>query len=234
MKIKITFLLLLIFSALNFFGQTDSLDIDQIYSIPDTLTDNLYDTDLSDMFYNDNFLIQTQLQSQKLLKNLFLIGFIFMTFVVIFLFYINNVKIKEVLAMVKIQERQIDLKKFEIEKMSVILNNTIDAICIIDTQNKILWNNSSFISLYGYEKEELENKKIDFFTSENTNIQELLENAKNNKKPVQFTFDFKNKLEQTIFVQRRIIPISNQDNSTENFAIIDTDYTALKIALGEK
>lgn len=234
MKIKIAFLMLLIFSALNFFGQTDSLDLNQTYSIPDTLTDNLYDTDLSDMNYEDNFILETQLQSQKLLKNLFLIGFIFMTFVVIFLFYINNVKIKEVLQMVKIQERQIDLKKFEIEKMSFILNNTIDAICIIDTQNKILWNNSSFISLYGYEKEELENKKIDFFTSENNNIQELLENAKNNKKPVQFTFDFKNKLQQTIFVQRRIIPISNHDNSTENFAIIDTDYTALKIALGEK
>lgn len=222
------------FSALNFLGQTDSLDLNQTYSIPDTLTDNLYNTGLSDMNYEDNFILETQLQSQKLLKILFLIGFIFMTFVVIFLFYINNVKIKEVLKMVKIQERQIDLKKFEIEKMSFILNNTIDAICIVDTQNKILWNNSSFLSLYGYEKEELENKKIDFFSSEDTNIQELLESAKNNQKPVQFTFDFKNKLEQTIFIQRRIIPISNYDNSTENYAIIDTDYTALKIALGEK
>lgn len=227
MKIKI--LLLAVLFSVTAYAQTDSLD--QNYSIPDSFIQDVNPANLDDLNYADNFFIDTQLQTQKLLKNLFLIGFIFMTLVVIFLFYINNVKIKEVLNMVKVQERQLNLKKFEIEKMSIILNNTIDAITIVDSDSKILWFNTSFLNLYGYEKNEVIDKQIEIFSSENTNIQELLDNAKNNLKPVQFTFDFKNKAGQTIFIQRRIIPISNSNQETENFAIIDTDYTALKIAL---
>jgi len=234
MKIRTTVLMVLIFSTLNLMSQDDSSIIDNNFSIPDTLIDNTADFNYSDIMYEDAYVLETQIQSQKLLKNLFLIGFIFMTFVVIFLFYINNVKIKEVLKMVGIQEKQFEHKKFESEKLSIILNNTIDAICIISNNHEILWYNSSFLAMYGYAKKEIEDKKIDLFTSENTDIQELLNNAKNNKKPIQFTFDFKNKSDQTIFIQRRIIPISNEENSIENFAIIDTDYTALKMAIKDK
>ncbi len=231
MKIKIAFILLLIFSSVNFYGQNDTTtNDDYTYSIPDSLLNVNQNINMSGITNQDNFMLQSQLQSQKLLKSLFLIGFVFMSFVVIFLLYINNVKIKQILKMVELQERQIQIKSFEIEKMSVILNNTIDAIAIIDAESNLLWNNSSFLTLYGYEKEELKDKKIDFFSSENSDIQELLENVKTNKKPIQFTFDFKNKTDITIYIQRRIIPITNQQKDVENFAIIDTDYTALKIA----
>ena len=157
-----------------------------------------------------------------------------MSVMVIFLFYINNVKIKQILKLVKIQEQQVGAKDFEIERLSIILNNTMDGIAIIDKNNKILWHNSSFLHLFGIKKENIDDAKLDFFSSENTDIQELINKAKNDNKPVQFTFDIKNKNGDTVFIQRRIIPISDSENVVENFAIIDTDYTALKLALKDK
>lgn len=225
----IIFSLFLIIPVISF-SQNDTTK--QNYSIPDSIIEN--QTDINDNTINESFLLKSKLESQKLLKNLFLAGFIFMSLVVIFLFYINNVKIKQVLKMVKKQERQMELKNFEIEKLSIILNNTIDAIVIIDAKNNILWNNTSFLNLYGYAQEEIKDKKIDFFNSENTDIQELIDKVKENQKPVQFTFDFKNKEKQTIFIQRRIIPMTNSKEKIQNFAVIDTDYTALKLAVDGK
>ncbi len=225
----IIFSLFLIIPVISF-SQNDTTE--QNYSIPDSIIEN--QTNINDNTINESFLLKSKLESQKLLKNLFLAGFIFMSLVVIFLFYINNVKIKQVLKMVKKQERQMELKNFEIEKLSIILNNTIDAIVIIDAKNNILWNNTSFLNLYGYTQEEIKDKKIDFFNSENTDIQELIDKVKENQKPVQFTFDFKNKENQTIFIQRRIIPMTNSKEKIQNYAVIDTDYTALKLAVDGK
>ncbi len=229
---KITLLILFAIISLNITAQSPSdTNIDINFPIPDSVTQVLDQPLDVDNHINDLIIVNSKLQSQKLLKNLFLAGFIFMAIMVIFLFYINNVKIKQILELVKIQEQQVNAKNFEIDKLSIILNNTMDGIAIIDKDNKVLWNNTAFLQIYGYEKDEIKDVKIDFFSSENTDIQELINKAKNEKKPVQFTFDIKNKNNDTIFIQRRIIPITDSENKIENFAIIDTDYTALKLAL---
>ncbi|MEA3450330.1 MAG: PAS domain-containing protein [Bacteroidota bacterium] len=228
---KVLFTSFLIFLSINIFSQNpDSID-NNSYPIPDSLVQN---SSIPNDFTQDltnEFVFETKLQSQKLQKNLFLAGFIFMSLVVVFLFYINNTKIKQVLEMVKIHERQLEIKNFEVEKLIIILNNTIDGIAIIDDQNNILWNNSSLLELYGYTDEDIRNKTIDFLSSENSDIEALIEKTKKNKKPVQFTFEFKNKNNNIIHIQRRIIPITDQKNEIDNFAIIDTDYTALKLAV---
>lgn len=229
MKRTLIIFLFIIIST-NIFAQKDTIK-DNTYPIPDSLVQNSANNNTLTPQINDNFIFDTQLQTQKLQKNLFLAGFIFMTFVVIFLFYVNNTKIKQVLEMVKVQERQMEIKGFEIEKLSVILNNTIDGIAIIDDHNNILWNNTSLLELYGYSDDDIRNKTIDFLSSKNEDIQVLINKTKEQKKPVQFTFEFINKAGNTIYIQRRIIPLTDQKNNIDNFAVIDTDYTALKLAV---
>ncbi len=233
MKKILSIIFILSISVLIFSQNTDTVP-QNTYSIPDSLVQNSsldkkINTDL-----NQDLLSKAELQTQKLQKNLFLAGFIFMTFVVVFLFYINNVKLKQVLEMVKVQERQMEAKNFEVEKLSIILNNTIDAIAIIDADNNILWNNTSLLDLYGFSDEDIRNKTINFLSSQNSDIQELINKTKTDKKPVQFTFEFKNKNGNTIYIQRRIIPLTDSKNNIDNFAIIDTDYTALKLAVDKK
>ena len=231
---KILSIIFILSISLSIFSQNTDTVPQNTYSIPDSLVQNSSIDKKMNSDFNKELFSKTELQSQRLQKNLFLAGFIFMTFVVIFLFYINNIKLKQVLEMVKIQERQMEVKNFEVEKLSIILNNTIDAIAIIDDQNNILWNNTSLLDLYGYSDDDIRNKTIDFLSSKNTDIQELIDKTKTDKKPVQFTFEFKNKNENTIYIQRRIIPLTDTKNNIDNFAIIDTDYTALKLAVDKK
>ncbi|MBN2892425.1 MAG: PAS domain-containing protein [Bacteroidales bacterium] len=225
------FLLLVLFLAfsLTIFGQNDTLD-NTVYPIPDSFINNININPPNTIDFDEAFLYKTQVQTQKLLKNLFLGGFIFMTLVVIFLFYVNQTKIKQVLGLLKIQEREIKIRRFEVEKLSSILNNTMDAVVIIDKDQKLLWNNSSFLSVYGYTNEELKTNKVDFFYFENEEISSLIEKCKKEIKPIEFTFEHKNKENLKINIQRRIIPITDQHSDDVNYAIIDTDYTALKLA----
>lgn len=211
-------------SVTNIFQQNNDYVDSQINQIPKSLNNNNpnFDTILE---------YQSKIQTQKLLKNLFIIGFIFMSLLSIFLFYINNVKIKQILNMVKVQERQIDIKNFEVEKLSIILHQSNDGIYIVDQNNNINWYNNSFLKIYNYTEQDIENEKFDFFHSEDENIQKLLDKVKNEKRPVQFSFEVKNKKGEYLYIQRKILPLSDDKNDVTNYAIIDTDLTALKLAL---
>ena len=230
MKIKLLIVLFFVFGSNVIFSQTkDSIN----YTIPDSvLTQNSIpiDNQLNNFTFDQKINYQTEIQTQKLLKILFLSGFIFMSLIVILLIYINNVKIKQILAMIKVQESQLDVKNFETEKLSIILNNTADGVAIIDEQNNILWCNRAFNQLFGYSEQELANKPIDFFTSNDATIQEMLQKSKLELTPVQFAFSVKNNDGIDLFIQRRIIPIADTNNNIRNYAVIDTDFTALKIA----
>lgn len=229
MKIKIFFILIFVFSTnLNFSQTKDSLN----YAIPDSILKNTsisYDNKANNFSFDQKLNYQTEIQTQKLLKILFLSGFIFMSLIVIFLIYINNVKIKQILQMIKVQKSQLDVKNFETEKLSIILNNTVDGVAIIDEQNNILWCNRAFNQLFGYSEQELASKPIDFFSSNDQQINQMLQKSKMELTPVQFAFSVKNKDGLDLFIQRRVIPIVDANN-IRNFAIIDTDFTALKIA----
>lgn len=228
---KFKFLLIGLFWALSgtLYAQTDTTE-NFSYPIPDSFIQNTTIDYPNSSDFDDVFLYESQLQAQKLLKNLFLGGFIFMTLVVIFLFYINQTKIKQVVSLLKVQEREIKIRRFEVEKLSTIINNTIDAIVIISKSGELLWNNSSFLQLYDYTEETIKDEKIDFFENDNSEIQTLIDKCKNEIKPVQFTFDIKNKKNNDVYIHRRIIPITDSQNEDINYAIIDTDYTALKLA----
>jgi len=230
MKIKFLVIILLVISSKFVYSQTkDTFN----YAIPDSVlvkTTIPQDNKAYDLTFDQKLNYQTEIQTQKLLKILFLSGFIFMSLIVVLLIYINNVKIKQILQMIKVQENQLELKNFETEKLSIILNNTVDGVAIVDEQNNILWCNKSFSQLYDLSDEDMKNKPIDFFKSSDSSIQELLDKTKNQTQPVQFAFSLKNKTGVDLFIQRRIIPIVETNSNIRNFAIIDTDFTALKVA----
>lgn len=223
-KVIILFFVVTCLNAL--FSQTNP----QNFSIPDSLikNDKTQFGSFDKSIFEEKISLQTELQTQKLFKIIFLSGFIFMTLLVVVLMYINNIKIKQVLSMINEQEKNFRQQQIQVEKFSIILNNTIDGIAIVDINNTILWANKSFGEIYGYNSEDLTNKPIDFFSSDERDIDNLIKKATQENKPVQFTISTKNKLGAELFIQRRIIPL-NFEGDTKSFAIIDTDFTALKL-----
>ncbi len=173
------------------------------------------------------FILQTELQTQKFLKLIFLLGFIFMTLIVIMLFVIYFVKIRQIVKLIQIQDRELKLRDFEVEKLSIILNNTMDAASITDKSGKIIWANKSFERIFGVNPEMQE---INVFETNDPDIKKLIQQCRTQHRPVQFTKEMTTEKGEKKWIQRRIIPLVNDKNEILNFAVIDTDYTALKLA----
>ena len=192
-----------------------------------------FDYDENNLDMKSAFYYKTKLHTQKLLKNLFLIGFIFMLLVVGFIFYIYYSKTKEVLKLVKIQEKEIELRQFEVKKLGIILNNTEDSSLIADKNGEIIWANSSFKNIFGSTFEELKKQnKANIFETTNPDIKALHEKCIKLLKPVQYSTETIDNKNNQVWFQRRIIPLIDEEKKEIiNFAVIDTDFTALKLAM---
>ncbi len=226
MKQKVFLTLIIVISGLVLSAQNDPTN--QVYKIPDSILDRTQQVNFEDIL-SDSTESMYELQTQKLMKNLFLGGFIFMTLVVIFMVYINKTKIKEIVKLIKEQEQKLMIKEFETKKFSTIINNTIDAIIITSKSGDILWNNNSFMELYNYKSDEIENKKIDLLKNIDDETYKRFEEDLKQNKAIQYTFEDKNKDRNTIYIHRRIIPMIDNGSDEVNYAIIDTDFTALKL-----
>ncbi len=230
---KITLIIIFTFFTCATFAQTDSLN-NNINGDP--VDEYSYKTDFDNSNLQDIVINETKFRTQKLYKNIFLISFIFMIVFVCFMFFIYHSKIKEVLKLISIQEKELILKSFEIKKLGMILNNTEDAVSITDEKGSIIWNNSSFINVFGYSLEEIkQDSNFNIFVSSKNDVRELLNKCKTKKTAVLYSTNTTNKQGDEIWFQRKIMPVKNDDNNEViNFVVVDTDFTALKIAMKEK
>ena len=219
-----------------------------ILAQPKNNSDSLIDTDISlkadsllthsleysaeNSKFQDVLQYKAQVQTQRLLKNLFFIAFLFMLVITGFIFYIYHTKTKEIIKLVKIQEKEIELRQFELAKLGIILNNTEDSAIIADKEGKILWTNNSFKNIFGCSFEEYKQKNNpNIFITEVPEIKQLHEKCINLKKPIQYSTHIIDNNENDVWFQRRIIPILDDKEDVINFAVIDTDFTALKLAM---
>ncbi len=173
------------------------------------------------------FMLKTELQTQKFLKNIFLVALIMMSIILILLLFIYYSKVRGVIKIVEKSEKEIEIRQLQIDKLSLIINNTNDAISIAQADGKIIWANKSFEKIFGFNPE---NKDVNIFQTNDPDIKKMLEKCRTEHVPVQYTAQMKNDKGEEIWIQRKIIPFVNEKNEIINFAIIDTDYTSLKLA----
>jgi len=234
---KNKFLIILIISLLSFnsFSQKDTLTLQKKIEINQGIgfhNDSLMDISAFKQSNSDEiFMLKTKLQTQKFLKNIFLLGFIMLLLMLAAILVIYYTKIKDIIKFLEKSEKEIQVRQLQIEKLSLIINNTSDAISIAEANGKIIWANKSFEKLFGVNPEQ---KTVNIFSSPDPNIKKMLEKCKKELVPVQFTTQLTNEKGEKIWLQRRIIPFINDKKEIVNYTIIDTDYTALKLATEKK
>ncbi len=234
-KKLITFLLLIFYFSLTIAqtGQQQANDtLSQITQGVGISGDSLIDFNaLKQSSTDEIFMLKTELQTQKFLKNIFLVGLIMMSIILILILFIYYSKVKGVINIIEKSEKEIEIRQLQIDKLSLIINNTNDAISIAQADGQIIWANKSFEKIFGFNPEQ---KKVNIFDSQDPDIQKMLEKCRTEHVPVQFTAQMTNENGEKIWVQRKIIPFVNEKNEIINFAIIDTDYTSLKLATEKK
>lgn len=119
----------------------------------------------------------------------------------------------------------------ELEKLSIVAQETDNAVIIMNENGEFLWINDGFTRLYGHTKEEfLQNYSSIFEVSTNPEIHQTIQDCLNSKESVVFESSATTKCGKTVYVQTTITPILNSKGIVEKLVAIDSDITKLKEA----
>ena len=123
----------------------------------------------------------------------------------------------------------------ELEKLSIAISKTDNAIVIMDAHGNFEWVNDGFKRLYDLSFEEFKKKrgKNILDCSTNSNITEELNKCIKEKKTVSYEFFYINELKKEIWTHTTITPIFNNDGKLVKLIAIDSDITNLKLAENE-
>lgn len=118
----------------------------------------------------------------------------------------------------------------DIEKLSLVAQNTQNALLLADSKGNIEWVNQGFTDLFGYTKEEWISENGINFNENRSNVilKEKIEKALINKYSITYESLNKTKSSGEIWTQSTLTPILNEYGDVTNFLIIDTNIDQLK------
>lgn len=134
----------------------------------------------------------------------------------------------------RLEEQAIILQEAnaKLKKLSIVAQQTENAIMIMDAVGNIQWVNEYFTKIYEYDFEKL--KKVRgqniLQTSFNPDIKKALETCQVTKKAVFYEAPNLAASGKEIWTQTTLTPILNDDGDVEHLVAIDTDITKRKIA----
>ena len=127
------------------------------------------------------------------------------------------------------QKAKIEAQAEQLEKLSIVASETINAVAIIRANGNFEWVNEGFVKLYGYTLSELKSVYEGFVTSFNPLLKEPIKLALEQKDSISKENMFVTKDGRTIWLQSNITPIYH-DNKLYRIIIVDTDISKLKEA----
>ena len=123
----------------------------------------------------------------------------------------------------------------ELEKLSIAVSKTDNAIVIMDAKGNFEWVNDGFTRLYNLSFEEFIQKRGRNILecSSSPNINEELHKCIHEKKTVSYEFFYLTESNKKIWTQTTITPILNDNSEVVRLIAIDSDITELKLAENE-
>ncbi len=205
-----------------------------------------------ELLTKDKALYQAEIKKQKILMFSFIFGFI-----IIFIFSVllykqfsqkkkANILLSEQNAEINKQKEEIltqtdnivqqayllEQVNIELEKLSIVASETDNAVIIMDKKGNVEWINEGFTRLYGYNYNQLIDKKgsniIDI--SSNSKIKEVLNDCITKKHTTTYQTCALSKTGYKIWSQTTLTPILDNNKNVTKLVAIDTDITKIKKA----
>jgi PAS domain S-box-containing protein len=121
----------------------------------------------------------------------------------------------------------------EIEKLSMVVKETDNAVAVFDSNADLEWVNDGFVKLFGYSMSEYVeangSSKI-WEMSSNQNIRDTLKNAIAQKQTLEYETINYTKQGKKFWVHTTLTPIFDNNNHLKRIIIIDSDITKTKEA----
>lgn len=140
------------------------------YQINDSIENALNDSINSIIDFQSDYLINTEIEHQKLMRNIFAIGFVFMLGLLVFTIIFYGNKIKKVSGIIIMQNEVLNSTKDQLIKIINIFNYIDQQVYITDTKGNIEWHNTFASNWFtqDYEKEKV--SLLNKFSTENQGI----------------------------------------------------------------
>jgi PAS domain S-box-containing protein len=206
------------------------ISYNQAYS--QTLQDSTTNQNRISNFNNQNkfadqkqneFLLETEIEQQKLFRNLFFIGFVFLLVFIIVLIFSYRSKVKRISRIIEFQKAQQNSHNLQIMIFSMVLNQVENSVVIASSTGEIQWYNESFVNLFNYSQEKDKNKSIFSIPekTDNTKFNNAMKTLLEEKNLTSYDDKFIDSLGKEISFMRKVIPIMDNHNGLVNVIVID-------------
>jgi len=208
MNLRILFIIAFISLGISANASTHTAN----YQLNDSTKTIISDSLNSMIDFQSDYMANAEAEHQKLLRNIFAIGFIFMMGLLVFTIFFYGNKIKKVSNIIMMQNEVLNSTKDQLIKIINLFNYIDQQVYITDSKGNIEWHNTFAANWFtlDYEKEKI--SLINKFSTEN---QGLIFQGINEVKTVSF--------EDNLFSQKgmwKMVPIKNSKDEFSNMVFI--------------
>lgn len=185
---------------------------------------------------------ELEIENQRNIRN-FLILLLGITLVFAILWYLQyrqkkrvnkqlveqNTKIREQKEKIEKQAKALFFSNRELEKLSIVAQETSNAVAIISSDFAIEWTNPAFSTIHGYDNKEIQANYGMPIEENDCNILQLerLKECRNFRKVVQYEAEHADQ-EKSYWTQVTLTPILNKSNQVIKLISVETDITKIK------
>lgn len=166
-----------------------------------------------------------QISSQKAIRNYLIEGVVLVALLLLLTF--NRFILK------KKQNRIIEEKNVELEKLSIVARETANGVFIMNAIGELVWFNEGFTKLFGWatiDEYKKERGKNIYEVSGSNDIIQIIEQCIDERISISYESMNPTKDGRELWVKATITPIFSDDGQLKNLVIVDTDVTELKKA----
>lgn len=146
----------------------------------------------------------------------------------------RSILLEKTLADLRQSQKTVEVVNKELEKLSIVVRNTDNAVAILDANGDYEWTNKGFSKLYGYEFEEfVRNGKNYKSALNNQEAVKLYDEVYKNAQSSVFRLPLKNKNGNTVWIQTTISPVLNSNGVITQVVAIDSDVSVITKAENE-
>ncbi len=124
---------------------------------------------------------------------------------------------------------EIQTKNRELEKLSMAVQKTDNAVMIMDNVGNIEWVNNAFEKMYGYTLENFQNElgRNMIQLSTHTHIKQIIDKCINNHTSIYYDSMIRSKKGESIYAQTTITPVIDENGNVSKLLAIDSNITEI-------
>jgi len=162
--------------------------------------------------FQNLYLLESELEHQKLLRNIFAVSFIFLFASLMFIIFFYGSKVKKINELINVQNEYMNSAKDQLQKIIAVFNYIDQLVFITNSKGVVEWTNSFALKVF---KDDFENNKVNLLNKFSAENQGVIFHSINNSQVANFA--------DNIYENNKnwkMIPITNSKGEFSNIVFV--------------